>query len=68
MMKNSSYNTIKLLHQLSEIIWFIEKHALDDAQNAGDALCVETLKALHANLEDQLSELQKLIKSCNEFK
>ena len=65
-MENATYNKIKLLSQLSELIWFIEKHALADA--AGDADCIELLKELHGDLEKKLIALQQSLKCCNEFK
>ncbi len=68
MMDNTSYDKIKLLHKVSELIWFIEKHALKDAQEINDTCCVETLKQLHAELEKQLVSLQKSLKCCKEFK
>lgn len=66
MMENATYNKIKLLNHVSEMIWFIEKHALKDAE--GDIDCVELLKQLHADLEKQLAALQKSLKCCSEFK
>ena len=66
MMENATYNKIKLLSQLSELIWFIEKHALKDAQ--GDTDCVELLKELQTDLEKKLVALQQSLKCCNEFK
>ena len=68
MMENASYDKIKLLHQVSELIWFIEKHALKDAEQEGDTCCAEVLKQVHADLEKQLVALQKTLKCCKEFK
>lgn len=68
MMDNASYNKIKLLHQVSELIWFIEKHALEDAKKAGDTSCIETLKQVHANLEKQLTALEGTLECCKECK
>lgn len=66
MMENASYDKIKLLHQVSELIWFIEKHALKDAQD--DADCLKMLKDLHADLEKHLIALQESLRCCKEFK
>ena len=57
MMENATYNKVKLLNSLSELIWFIKKHALADAEQANDTDCVELLKQLHADLEKQLAAL-----------
>lgn len=47
------------MHELSSSIWFIEKHALSDAQSAGDKECVESLRALQNDLQKHLEKLQK---------
>lgn len=56
---NSSYDKIKLLYKLSELNWFIEKHALVDAQNAGDVDCVETLKSIQRDFQKHIEKLQR---------
>lgn len=56
---NSSYNKIKLLHNLSGIIWFIEKHAILDAEQAGDRECLEILNSIKNNAEKHVEKLQR---------
>lgn len=59
MLDNPSYNKMKLLYKLSCITWFIEKHALDDAQNAGDKDFYDELKVLQHEIEKHIEVLQK---------
>lgn len=59
MLDNSSYNKIKLIYKLSDLLWFIEKHAINDAQNAGDKECIATLQAIEQDLEKHIEKLQK---------
>ena len=56
---NSSYNKIKLLYKFSELAWFIEKHALLDAQTAGDKVCEELLISIHKDLKKHIEQLQR---------
>ena len=59
MLDNSSYNKIKMLHQLSELNWFIEKHAIIDAENAGDKACVEMMLAIQRDAQKHIEKLQR---------
>ncbi|MFA6066547.1 MAG: hypothetical protein WC707_05205 [Candidatus Babeliaceae bacterium] len=56
---NPTYNKIKLIHELSCILWFIEKHALADAHNGGDKSSHEALAALQRDLSKHIEALQK---------
>jgi hypothetical protein len=55
---NASYNKIKLLHELSEIVWFLEKHALRDAEEAGDRENFDELVSLQRELERHIERLR----------
>ena len=59
MLDNTTYNKIKLVYHFSHLVWFIEKHALPDAEKAGDVELLETLKALQKELPKYLEKLQK---------
>lgn len=61
MLDNSTYNKVKLIYQLSKMIWFIDKHSLLDANNAGDKECAESLVNLKKDLEKYLEKLQKSV-------
>jgi hypothetical protein len=56
---NATYNKIKTICTLSKLCWFIEKHALEDAQKAGDKASLEDLKALHHDLQKHIEKLQQ---------
>lgn len=59
MLDNSTFNKVKILYKLSEMQWFIEKHAIIDAQEAGDKECVELLLAIQRDLQKHIEKLQK---------
>lgn len=59
MLDNTTFNKIKLVYELSQLIWFVEKHALSDAEKAGDAELLDTLKDLKKELPKYLERLQK---------
>lgn len=61
MLDNSTYNKVKVTYKLSRLIWFIEKHALIDAQNAGDKECLDALITLQKDLTKHLEKLQKTV-------
>lgn len=61
MLDNSTYNKIKTLNHLSKLCWFIDKHALKDAELAGDQECVVALMALQKDLEKHIEKLQKSV-------
>ena len=56
---NCSYNKIKLIHQLSSLAWFLDKHALKDAQDAGDMECYESMVSIQRDLLKHIERLQK---------
>lgn len=58
MLDNVSYNKAKLMHQIAAMQWFIEKHALKDAQSSGDSECYEMLITLQKDLQKSLERLQ----------
>lgn len=59
MLDNTSYNKIKIVYTLSDLIWFIEKHAKVDAQQAGDVACQEVLIELQKELSRYVERVQK---------
>lgn len=61
MLNDCEYNKIKLLKQLSCVMWFIKKHAEKDADNANDVGCKNFLKALTPELEKHIAILKELI-------
>lgn len=61
MLDHCTYDKIKLLHEISSIIWFIEKHGKEDAQHAKEHACHELLERLKQDLEKYIDELYKLV-------
>jgi len=59
MLNDCKYNKIKLLRELSSIVWFIDKWGISDAEKANDTACVELLRKLHTNLDTQIKELEQ---------
>lgn len=57
MLQHCTYDKIKLLHELSSLLWFIEQHAKLDAQSANDTNCQKLLDTLAKELEDYISKL-----------
>jgi hypothetical protein len=59
MLNDCKYNKIKLLHELSSIVWFLEKCAIPDAKKTtDDAQCVENFKSLQNTLETHIKKLE----------
>lgn len=58
MLDNTTFNKIKLVYELSQLTWFIDKHAIPDAEKAGDAELIMTLKDLQKELPKYLERLQ----------
>jgi len=61
MLDDCFYNQIKLLHDLSCIRWFIEKHAKKDALRADDNKCHTLLEKLEKDLKNYVIELKETI-------
>lgn len=59
MLDNVTYDKIKLLYKMSDLAWFIEKHALADAQNAGDKECADSLMGIQRDLQKHIEKLQR---------
>lgn len=59
MLDNATYNKIKLIYKFSDLLWFIEKHALIDAEKAGDAELLVVLKEIQKDLSKHLGKLHK---------
>lgn len=58
MLDNSTYNKTKLLYKISDLLWFIEKHALADAQVAGDQQCIIMLEEIKKDCQKHVARLQ----------
>jgi len=61
MLDNCYYNKIKLLHELSTMLWFLKKHGIDDAKKTGDKECIDFCNQLAQNIADHITLLQDLL-------
>ena len=59
MLNDCKYNKIKLLHELSCMAWFLEKHAVPNAQDSGEGECVEIFKTLKNDLDKHIANLER---------
>ena len=62
MLDNYQYNTIKLLHELSSICWFLEKHGIPDSKNSGDDTCAKVLDDIKNDLDKHIKVLDEMVK------
>ena len=60
-MDDCTYNGAKLLHEMSKLAGFIEKHAKKDAKAAKHAQCGKILKHLHNDLTEHMEQLRSLL-------
>lgn len=58
MLDDCTYDKIKVLYDLSEVLWFLKKHALQDANN--DAESKAYFEKLAQDLEQHVSELKAM--------
>lgn len=61
MLDHCTYDKVKLLHEISSLVWFIEQHAKNDAQSAKDAACQELLTKLVQDLEKYIVKLREML-------
>jgi hypothetical protein len=61
-LKNGPYNTIKIIHELCSLSWFIEKHAKQDYKNALDEKSLSAVIALQKDLEKYIEQFSTLLR------
>ncbi len=61
MLKDCKYNNVKILHEISCLAWFIDKHAKAQAQNASDKECEQLLEALYNDLKKHIDQFEAQI-------
>lgn len=59
MLSHCTYDKVKVLYELSKMLWFIEKHAKQDAKNEKDAQCFDNFEKLAQDLEKHISQLKQ---------
>ena len=60
LLHNTKYNKIKILHELSCLAWFIDKHAKPEAKNADDKDCEQLLENLYNDLKKYIDQIEQL--------
>lgn len=61
MLKDCNYNKVRLLHDLSRIVWYLKKHAKEDAKKLGHESCHKMCEELEADLEKHIDKLRAAI-------
>ena len=61
MLDNCKYDKIKLLHEMSSMAWFIERHAKENAEKVGNKECIRAYGALKKNLEKNIELFKKML-------
>lgn len=61
MFKNRHYDKIKILHSLSCLTWFMEKHAIQDAKNENHTECTQAFEELKKDLTHRLEKIDSLL-------
>jgi len=58
MLSQCNYNKVRLLHDLSRIVWFLKKHAKEDAKSEGHEDCMKMCEELEADLEKHINKIK----------
>lgn len=61
MLDHCTYDKVKLLNEISSIVWFIEQHGKKDAKNAGDMVCHDLFEKLAQDLEKYVVKLREML-------
>lgn len=62
MLDDCTYNKVKLLHEFSQQVWFIQKHGLNDAKTVCDDRCINLFMDIERDLQKYIDLLHKEIK------
>lgn len=55
MLSDNKYNKNKILHDLSSLCWFLDKHALEEAKKSNDQNYARMLEQLKQDLEKHIA-------------
>ena len=61
MLSHCNYNKVRLLHDLSRMIWYLEKHAKEDAKSSGHELCHAMCEEPQKDLEKHLDKVRQAV-------
>jgi len=62
LLDNCRYDKVKLLHEISSIAWYLEKHAKENAEKAGDKECYAIYDTMLKDLEEHIQVLKEAIR------
>jgi hypothetical protein len=57
MLSNANYLKVRVLHDLSRMVWYLDKHA-EDAKNSGEGLLPEMCDDLKKDLEKHMEKFR----------
>ena len=61
MLKNGRYDKVKILHEMSSLLWFIKEHAIKESAKQGHDQCLTYYKELEKDLEKHIHLLEEMI-------
>ncbi len=61
MLDDCNYSKVRLLHDLSKVAWYLDKHAIEDAEDTGHPACEELYEEIQADLEEHIDKLKETI-------
>ena len=61
MLKDCTYDMVKILKDLSELRWFVQKHAKDGAKEEGHELYHAVCEDLEKDLDKHIEKLRQTI-------
>jgi len=61
LLDNCKYDKVKILHEISSIAWYLEKHAKENADQASDKDCYKIYDNMLHDLEKHIKILKETI-------
>ena len=66
MLSNGHYDMVKILHEMSSLLWFIKEHAIKEAAKYDNESLVY-YKELERDLEKHIAKLEDMLLKQREF-
>ena len=61
MLSNGRYDKIKVLHEISSLLWFLKEHAIKEAAKHGHEDCLMYYKELEKDLERHIKKIEDML-------
>ena len=58
MLNDCNYNKVRLMHDMSRIVWYLKKHAKNDSNVHGHVLCHALCEDIEKDLEKHIEKLR----------